>query len=195
MADKGSSTVTLTQEQFDQLLAAARGGSSAQEVAVAVAREFQKPQIGTAEERFEAFRKELKPEPAPSEMAEILVDCRSHVTKATFRARVVASRTFPAGRIVELVDYKRPSGWDVPKSSGGLVPDGMTILKDNANPSDMNPEKYTPQFLDWAWGTFWKVDLVEYVGKALPPYIRLDIADKMAALAAAATPVQMPSVG
>lgn len=126
---------------------------------------FSGPVASTPEERFEAFSKQVHPEPRPStEHVERLVPCRSPITSSTFVARVVKSRTYPAGRVVELIDYTQPAGFDVPKSEGGLFSDGVPIRGDSSG-------GYSVQFNKWAWEEFWRKDLVEFVGKPFQSHI------------------------
>jgi hypothetical protein len=141
------------------------------------------PPMGSPEERFDAFSKEIHPAPAVStELVEKLVPCKSPLTKATFVAKVVKSRTYPLGRVVELVDYRRPDKFDVQKVYGGLAPDGIEILKPNANENDVGASKYTDQFNKWAWAEFWQKDLNAFVGHAFQPHTSLDMQAKIAEL-------------
>ena len=65
-------------------------------------------------ERMRQMRGQDRPLP-PEE----LIQCRSPITGSTMTARVIMSRQFPAGRIVEVLDYKRPDGSDLHIDDGG----------------------------------------------------------------------------
>lgn len=98
---------------------------------------------------------------------EKLVPCVSEDTGATFTARVIESRSDPNGRIVELLDYKRPDGCDrhVDDMPPGLVPKGLMIHRsDNGHP--------TLQYKQWLWTTFWQADLRRFVGLPLKTRFR-----------------------
>ena len=92
---------------------------------------------------------------------EFLVECRSPLTGATFTARLIASKT-SGTRVVELLEYERPVGWDVKKKDGGLVENGdqMPLKEANGSPG----VRYTR----WLYETFWKQDANAIGGKPLP---------------------------
>lgn len=126
----------------------------------------------TATSPDEAIQKALdrhrgKDRPLPPEE---LVECASPITGATFTARLIASRTYPAGRVIELLEYTRPAGWDRHKVDGGLVPDGMEMV------SQFRPGKPDALYANWVRKTFWEKDLEVLVGRALPPQWRVDAA-------------------
>lgn len=88
------------------------------------------------------------------------IPIKSEVTGGTFQARVVESRGFPEGRIVDLVDYKYPAGYNVKSEEGGLIPRGLKSHRDdNGHPLTI--------YKQWLWAEFWKKDLIEYVGKPM----------------------------
>jgi hypothetical protein len=100
---------------------------------------------------------EGKTRPSPRQR---LIPGLSRRTGATFMFRVVESRGFKEGRIVELVDYKYPEGVDKHVQDGGIVPDGMMMTRaDNG--------KELPLFRQWRYDNFWKSDLNEFIGKPL----------------------------
>ena len=87
------------------------------------------------------------------------IPCTSEDTGATFWARVVESKGFPQGRIIELLEYKHPAGVDKHEIDGGRVPSGLPIGRpDNGHP--------TPEYKHWLWEEFWLRDLKSFVGKA-----------------------------
>jgi hypothetical protein len=103
---------------------------------------------------------------------EALIPMLSPITGARFTGRFLASRSvsfksdgtpIPNGppRLVEMIDYERPAGWDVPEASGGRMPDTY---------SDANRDE--KQFLKWVYQTFWLRDQNEVGGKPLNPQWR-----------------------
>lgn len=94
--------------------------------------------------------------PPPEE----LVPCVSPMTGAKFAARVIMSRAYPLGRIVELLDYERPVGWDVHKEDGGLYDGPKNFML-------INPETGLPRikYRQWAYQTFYMVDWNHLSGK------------------------------
>lgn len=104
--------------------------------------------------------------------------CESPATGATFKARVIRSRSFPKGRVVELLEYTEPAGYDVHTSDGGLVPDGVPIRSKEGS--------FTPQFKMWRYQTFWRRDLSEFVGKPFASYISATEAERRRAAEKAA---------
>jgi hypothetical protein len=100
---------------------------------------------------------------------EFLIACRSPITNATFTARMVDSKSI-GKRVVELLDYQRPEGWDRKKADGGIVPDGdeMPIKNADGSPS----KKYTM----WLYNNFWQRDINALGGKPLPNQWRADYA-------------------
>lgn len=80
----------------------------------------------------------------------------SPLTGATAQARVLTSRSFPKGRIVDLEHYTHPAGVDVHVADGGLVPDGKEIG--------------TTDHKMWKYQEFWKRDLNEFIGKPFISY-------------------------
>ena len=94
--------------------------------------------------------------PPPEE----LVPCVSPMTGSKFVARVIMSRAYPLGRIVELLDYERPVGWDAHKEDGGLYDGPKNFML-------INPETGLPRikYRQWAYQTFYMVDWNHLSGK------------------------------
>ena len=140
------------------------------EKVVAAVRPPAPPPPLSEEEQFHALQRMASERPLPKEFPWGRI--KSH-TGATFTPRVVASRKFPKGRVVELQDYAHPDGTDryqVPEDqpgqdTGGLVPIGKTIG--------------TLQWKQWKYETFWKADLAYWIGRdaaMLPPGERASVA-------------------
>jgi hypothetical protein len=93
---------------------------------------------------------------------ETMVECRSPLTGARFRLRATTSKTYPAGRVVEMLDYERPAGWDAHKEDGGLYegPREFMALQPQTNRPGL---KYT----HWVYTTFWQTDWNAVSGKPL----------------------------
>lgn len=96
--------------------------------------------------------------PPPEE----LIACVSPLTGARFTARAIKSRSLPQGRIVELLDYVQPEGWNVHKEDGGMYDGDPGTLKEN-------PQTGLPmmKFRVWAYNMFWKKDWAELSGKPI----------------------------
>jgi hypothetical protein len=94
---------------------------------------------------------------------EFLVECRSPITGSTFTARLVASKSPEVGtRVVEMLDYRRPDGWDRKRQDGGIVPDGddMPLVEANGVPGK--------RYASWLYENFLKKDYNAVGGKVLP---------------------------
>jgi hypothetical protein len=147
--------ITLTEEQFHQLLTAARPPAP--------------PEPPSLDERHEQFVKaQQEDRPIHKEFAWGRVV--SDETGASFVPRVVQSRGYPKGRVVELLDYQYPAGIDRHVNEGGLVPLGLPI----ANKSSTGDLAYTPQYKQWRYTDYWQSDLRRYVGRdaaRLPPSV------------------------
>ena len=99
----------------------------------------------------------MPPGPTVSGMADMFC-----AMTGTEQARLSASvRPKPSPRLVEMIDYERPAGWDVCEASGGRMPDTY---------SDANRDE--KQFLKWVYQTFWLRDQNEVGGKPLNPQWR-----------------------
>ena len=104
---------------------------------------------------MQALRGTTKPR-AP----EGLIPCRSPITDATFSARVVRSRAFPKGRILELLDYQRPEGWDKHKDDGGLYLGPRELMQvDSQGVPHWGYRK-------WVYEEFWAKDIAALAGKS-----------------------------
>lgn len=109
------------------------------------------------------------------------VKCKSDETGATFVAAVVESDSMANGRIVEIKGYTHPRGIATYQSAGGLVPDGLQILRAGvaAPPEGGAPipkHDLTPHYLHWRWTEYWQRDLRRIVGKELKRYLAIDSA-------------------
>ena len=113
----------------------------------------------TVDERMQTAMNAMRGKNIPPTPEE-LIACRSPVTGATFTARVVLSRAYPLGRIVELLDYARPAGWDVHKDDGGLY-DGV---RESMRINPETGERFI-KFRQWTYKTFWMSDWNAISGK------------------------------
>jgi hypothetical protein len=111
-------------------------------------------------ERMRAMRGQDKPA-APEEM----IPCRSPLTQSTFVARVILSRQFPAGRVVELFDYVRPEGCDKHAEDGGLYHGQREWMRavEPGKPLDKGQHKYR----HWLYSSFWATDWKALSGKSV----------------------------
>lgn len=108
-------------------------------------------------------------------LPEEFVECISP-SGATFTAVIVASKTYPAGRVVRLTNYLYPSN-DILRMIGTHAcvegpqtwdwPVGMTVV-------DEVTHKLTPEANQLLAVQTWKRDLKEYVSKPLDVTIRVD---------------------
>jgi hypothetical protein len=147
--------VTMTEEQFQALITAVRPAPP--------------PPALSEEEQFHALERLASERPTLKEIPQQRVRSR---TGATFIPRVVCSRPFPKGRVVELLEYTHPEGLDRRIEEGGLVPDGLLPGKEGQSARG-NPI----QFKQWKYTNFWKRDLETYVGSSaefLPPPIAVE---------------------
>jgi hypothetical protein len=107
--------------------------------------------------------------PKPKRWREIA--CKSEESGATFYACVIESKAHPNGRITALKDYAHPIGVQSYQRDGGLVPDGMQILRGGAAPphdeKTLPKHDYNPYYLQWRWQEFWKRDLQKHVGREI----------------------------
>lgn len=84
------------------------------------------------------------------------IECETHGLKgvssdgATFTAVIVDRPGFPNGVVLRLEDYKEPTFTEdnIPKGTHQAQADG----------------NIDPLFRNWKWNTFWKADLLRYVG-------------------------------
>ena len=109
-------------------------------------------------ERMRTMRGQDRP-PPPEE----LVACRSPLTGSTMMVRIVKSRTTPGGRVVEILDYVKPAGWDVHVEDGGLYSGQREWM---TPPLPGRPlEKGQHAYRHWVYSTFWLADWNAMSGK------------------------------
>lgn len=116
-------------------------------------------------ERMKRLDRERKPQ-----LQRRFPNQKSHDTASTFTIRVVKSDApgFEHGRIVELMHYRWPEGFDVSVQLGGLMPEGY-------NTSRKPDGTYNIRFASWLYETFWLADYHRYLkGRALRS---VDLAD------------------
>jgi hypothetical protein len=146
--EEKSDSVTISMAVFKELLQ-----SQVREVLTS------KTQDEQIQERLRQMRGQDRP-PPPEE----LVPCRSPITGATFKARCVMSKAFPAGRIVEILDYTHPEGIDVPRADGGLC--DMPIEKMFIQREDGEfTRDFTKPYLYWRYQSYWAKDWNEISGQ------------------------------
>lgn len=169
-------TITLDRGALKELVQAEARALLAQELPKQLA-----PAVRTLQEKFESDMGAMRGHDRPP-LVERTIACKSPLTGSTFTARIVESRGWPQGRIVDLVDYTHPAGIDKHVSDGGIVPDGLTIHigADRAGKATL-PDgteiavsigDFTPEYKMWSYETFWKRDLAEFNGKPFAEYIR-----------------------
>ena len=131
---KAPETITVTLDALKML------------IAQGIAEKFGRPYDEQVQEEFDRMRGKDRPLPP-----EDLIPCRSPVSGAMFTARLIKSKSFPSGRVVELLDYKRPPGTDAHKEDGGLYGgprEGMLpVLRDN-------PDAAQYLYLRWIYSFF-----------------------------------------
>ena len=172
--EKAPETVSVTVTDIQSLV---RDAVKAQVAAIMTAK-LPDDQIREAIERQRGIGKPTAPE--------FLVACRSPITGATFTARLVESRSL-GKRVVEMLDYQRPDGWDRKVQDGGLVEDGDQMpLKE----ADGSPGKRSVR---WLYEMFWQRDANELGGKPLPDQWRADYAPAPGSVTL--TPEQIASLG
>lgn len=91
-------------------------------------------------------------------------ECESPLTGSTFRAKIMASRSSPLGRVIDLEDYVCPPNAYIPVSQGGLCPD-ETIKDENRHSF-------------WLYWEYRRRDVSEFAsGKLFSTYLRKSEAD------------------
>jgi len=162
MAKDDQPSITLTHAQFAELLAAANGGGHApeadtrsvvrDELAAVMSAKTPDQRIAEAMGRMRGAGNPLPPE--------TLIPCVSPLTGATFTARVITSKPFPLGRIVELLDYAQPAGFDVHITDGGLYDgDRSTLINQNGIKEPKQP------FRLYVYKRYWQVDTNALAGR------------------------------
>jgi hypothetical protein len=160
-AETAPPAVTLTAADIAAIVQAAVSGAiaaapralSIDDVKAEMARVMAKPADEVMRADIDRLRGRDRPLPK-----EFLIPCRSPMTGATFAARCVASRSFPEGSVVELLDYVYPPGIDQARSEGGLYPyPADTMYADPAfgNPPGAKSAKYKV----WLWDSFRRTDM------------------------------------
>ena len=140
--------VTMPQGAFEALIEA-----KVRDAMAAAAKPFDEGM----QERMDRQRGKDRP-PIPEEM----VRCKSPMTGATMTVRITKSRTTPSGRIVEMLDYVRPEGWDKHKDDGGLYAGNRDWMRrEEGKPLDKGQHK----FAEWVYRTFWLADWTALHGK------------------------------
>lgn len=148
--EKKEETITVSMAVFRELIS-----SQVREVLTS------KTQDEQIQERLRQMRGQDRP-PPPEE----IIECRSPITGATFKARATKSRAFPDGRIAEILDYTHPVGIDVAKQDGGLCDlstDKMFVQRDNGQFTD----EFTKPYLFWRYQSYWAKDWNELSGQPI----------------------------
>jgi hypothetical protein len=119
-------------------------------------------------------------------------ECESPLTGARFRAKIMASRSSPLGRVIDLEDYTWPDGVTVPQSQGGRMPDEFVSAIEA--PDHPAGAAVKAKYDHWKYWEFIRVDMNEFAsGKPFTRYLLKSEADKRRAMdaeaAAAAQPV------
>lgn len=155
-----SPVVTLTAADLSALvqaavagaLAAVPRGMSIDDVKAEMTRVMATPADEIMRRDIDKMRGKDRPPPR-----EFLVPCRSPLTGASFNARCVASRTYPEGSVVEMLDYAYPVGIDVPKAQGGLYPYPEDTM--HADPAFGNPPgTKSAKYKVWLYDSFYRTD-------------------------------------
>lgn len=141
--------ITMTEEQFAQLLATLGGKPAANPAFETL----------TDDEKFAAMLDSRAGNDRPKLPTES-VDAKSYETGATFRAFIVR------GVVAQLEDYTYPVGYDIPQAEGGLLPNGLPHLEKDGTPNMM--------FKQHVWESYFQRDIRNYVGKPLPSHVRVD---------------------
>src|SRR5271166_74168 len=141
-------TVTLPASALAELIASA----VREEVAKVASKPRPDSQMQEAMDRLRG--KDIPPPP------EEVRECLSPLTGSRFKVRLVMSRAFPGGRVMEMFDYVRPEGWDKHKEDGGLcdlVRDQMLINQQTG--------KHFLKYLEYVYKAYWQRDWKELSGK------------------------------
>jgi len=146
--EKPEQTITLTMSALNELISLKTRESLAE---IMTAK--------TPDERMTDALDQVRGKNRPP-IPEEIVACRSPLTGATFKLRVTKSKTYPQGRVVEMIDYERPAGWDVHREDGGLCDVPRELMREN-------PQSGKPflKFAQWLYDNFWRRDWNEVHGK------------------------------
>ena len=145
--------IRMTEEQLATVTAAA-AKAGAEAAIAALGAQGGPPAPQTEEGRHQSYRRWLlnKETPAAVVVAPKFLRVRSPVTQATFEIKVVASRSDVEGRILDVIHYRHPDGWQ------GQRPEGM----------EYSVKGYvTQEFKRWAADTFFLTDLRAWVNLGL----------------------------
>lgn len=145
--------------------------------------------VRSPDERYEEELRVQRGRNPPLE--EQLVPCTSPLNGSTFTARLTRRRASDPFRVVELLDYKMPEGWDKSKANGGLVENGVQIINDVTG-------QYEPKFMWQTQKRYYLADNGVLIGggeggKPLPPQFRTDFAPAPGSVTL--TPAQMAKLG
>lgn len=105
-------------------------------------------------------------------------DCQSPTTFSNFTARILKSRGFPKGRIVDLENYQYPPEAEMYVRDGGHVPDDTPI-------KDAKTGAYDKAYMKWRAENYWIKDIREWNGKPFTSYLLRTEAEKRRAAEAA----------
>ena len=111
-----------------------------------------------AQESLDHMRGKDRPLPP-----EDLIPCRSPSTQATFTARLIKSRTFPAGRIVELLDYVRPAGAEKHVDDGGMFSGPREWMRPKVDGEPLDKGQY--KYRHWLYSDFFMADWNTLTGR------------------------------
>src|SRR5271166_5409724 len=115
-------TITITLSAIQQLIKAG------------IAEAVGKPPDDRMKDEIDRIRGRNVPPPP-----EDLIPCVSPITGSSFTVRVIRSRGLPQGRIIELLDYVHPEGWDLHKEHGGTFDGAREVMNADGRPK-INPE-------------------------------------------------------
>jgi hypothetical protein len=111
-------------------------------------------------------------------LVEVVFNCKSDFTDATFDAEVhhdtvtsggkILGRRPGPGRVVKLINYTEPPEASVRVTDGGKVPMDMHELgvSGTSQPS--------LQYGQWKWENYWQADLKRFIGRPLPNHVRME---------------------
>lgn len=151
----GNKDISITEEQLAAVVA------SAVTAALAAQNQQTRPQAfveASPNEQFEAMMRGRRGLDEPKLPVVEVPNCKSHVTGATFTARITR------GIVTEIAEYKHPAGTDLHIDQGGLVTNGLEI-------KDTHGQLH-PHYKQWLWENFWQLDIRTHVGRALPKYVQ-----------------------
>lgn len=95
--------------------------------------------------------------------------CANPRTGSTFTAVIAPSRTYPDGRVVDLIDYRYPD--DIASRVKGMP---ITNPNTTGDPTAPGRGGLTVQFLQWRYETYDKADRGAFVGESARFLPRID---------------------